>query len=643
MAITKIGTPELFDFSSLNTALQLPTGNTASRPSGPSTGEWRFNTDLKYVEYWDSTAWRQIDTESIPILPEFPAQNFNINTYFGTGAAQTIDAKFNEAANFNGTDSLITLDNSLDATLGVNNFSYSFWTKGPMTTTWKVWISLAKNAFVYIGYNEGGTGGLMVSNYSQYFKSNITISADTWTHIGFAKSSANGILLTKNGTSTTPYTDTSAAAKADLGTSGSNQSNVIGDYSGGGLPFEGFMDQVRFYNAALDSSDFNYIYTNETATTASQLNPSGFPSGCIAAYQLDGNATDVSGTYSGTVSNVSFTGLQFQPDFIWAKTITASGRGHRLFDSVRGINSGTSSYFEIATDSTADQDGISNTLTSINANGFSLGSNLYVNQNNETLVSWNWKAGGAPTATNIAGVGAVPTPDSVKINGSNATAALTGSIAASKISANTEAGFSIITYTGTGVAGTVDHLLGVAPDLVIIKLIDGNISTGSWIIGSSALTDWTKILKFSSSSGEETQPYFNDTAPTNTVFSVNNNNFVNRATCTYVAYCFANLDGYQKIGTYLGNGLATGDPVTTGFEPAFLLYVARSSGSGSWGMVDNKRNTTNPREATLQPGSDTAQFNFGDFDFSSTGFQPADNNSDTNGAGTTYLYYAISS
>ena len=615
MAITKIGTPELFDFSSLNTALQLPTGNTASRPSGPSTGEWRFNTDLKYVEYWDSTAWRQIDTESIPILPEFPAQNFNINTYFGTGAAQTIDAKFNEAANFNGTDSLITLDNSLDATLGVNNFSYSFWIKGPMTSAAQIWISLAQNYFVYISYQ---TSQVYISFFNDTFSTGVTISADTWTHIGFAKSSADGILVTKNGVSS--YTSTTAQAKGDLGTSGNNQGNVMGDYSGGNFDFEGFMDQVRFYNAVLTEANFNYIYTNETATTASQLNPSGFPSGCIAAYQLDGNATDVSGTYSGTVSNVSFTGLQFQPDFIWAKTITASGRGHRLFDSVRGINSGTSSYFEIATDSTADQDGISNTLTSINANGFSLGSNLYVNQNNETLVSWNWKAGGAPTATNIAGVGAVPTPDSVKINGSNATAALTGSIAASKISANTEAGFSIITYTGTGVAGTVDHLLGVAPDLVIIKLIDGNISTGSWIIGSSALTDWTKILKFSSSSGEETQPYFNDTAPTNTVFSVNNNNFVNRATCTYVAYCFANLDGYQKIGTYLGNGLATGDPVTTGFEPAFLLYVARSSGSGSWGMVDNKRNTTNPREATLQPGSDTAQFNFGDFDFSSTGF-----------------------
>ena len=114
MATTKITTPELFDFSDLNTALQLPSGDTASRPTSPSGGEWRFNSELKYVEYYDSSTakWYQIDTEALPLPSDFPSQNFNVSTYFGTGAAQTIDAKFNEAANFNGTDSLITLDNS---------------------------------------------------------------------------------------------------------------------------------------------------------------------------------------------------------------------------------------------------------------------------------------------------------------------------------------------------------------------------------------------------------------------------------------------------------------------------------------------------------------------------------------------------
>ena len=90
MATTKIGTPELFDFSSLNTALQLPTGDTASRPSAPSTGEWRFNTDLKYVEYYDGGTWRQIDTDAQPLPPDFPAKNSITSTYFGTGATLSL-------------------------------------------------------------------------------------------------------------------------------------------------------------------------------------------------------------------------------------------------------------------------------------------------------------------------------------------------------------------------------------------------------------------------------------------------------------------------------------------------------------------------------------------------------------------------
>ena len=107
MAITKIGTPELFDFSATNTALQLPTGDTASRPTSPSTGEWRYNTTLKYVEYYDGAAWFQIDTE-VDAPPFTPNENFNTSTYFGNGATQTVDAKFNEAANFNGSSSKIT-------------------------------------------------------------------------------------------------------------------------------------------------------------------------------------------------------------------------------------------------------------------------------------------------------------------------------------------------------------------------------------------------------------------------------------------------------------------------------------------------------------------------------------------------------
>ena len=129
MAITKIGTPELFDFSATNTALQLPTGDTASRPSAPSAGEWRYNSELKYVEYWDGGAWRQIDTEAPANPDDFPSQNFNVNTYFGNGTTQTVDAKFNEAANFNGSSSFIEISQTLLGSGALKTWSTSFWFK----------------------------------------------------------------------------------------------------------------------------------------------------------------------------------------------------------------------------------------------------------------------------------------------------------------------------------------------------------------------------------------------------------------------------------------------------------------------------------------------------------------------------------
>ena len=125
MALTKLTDPDLFDFSDLNTALQLPTGDTASRPGSPSTGEWRYNTDEKYVEFWDGSDWRQIDTEGAAIGD--PSEHFNVSTYYGTGANQTIDAKFNEAANFNGSSSYIQVPNNGNVFEAVGGFSASVW------------------------------------------------------------------------------------------------------------------------------------------------------------------------------------------------------------------------------------------------------------------------------------------------------------------------------------------------------------------------------------------------------------------------------------------------------------------------------------------------------------------------------------
>ena len=131
MATTKITTPELFDFSDLNTALQLPSGNNASRPSAPSDGEWRFNTEEKYVEYYDSgtTAWYQIDTEAFPIADDFPEQNFNVSTYYGNVTARTLDAKFDQAASLNGSNSSIDFAPNKPVIFPNTGGTLSFWIK----------------------------------------------------------------------------------------------------------------------------------------------------------------------------------------------------------------------------------------------------------------------------------------------------------------------------------------------------------------------------------------------------------------------------------------------------------------------------------------------------------------------------------
>ena len=636
MATTKITTPELFDFSDLNTALQLPSGDTASRPTSPSGGEWRFNSELKYVEYYDSSTakWYQIDTEALPLPSDFPSQNFNVSTYFGTGAAQTIDAKFNEAANFNGTDSLITLTDSLDATLGANNFSYSFWIKGPMTSTSQIWISLAQNYFVYISY-QGSQ--VYISFYNDVFSTAVTISADTWTHIGFAKSSANGILVTKNGVSS--YTSTTAQAKADLGTTGIGQGNVIGDYSGGGNDFEGSMDQVRFYNGVLSEANFNYIYTNETTTTASELNPSGFPSGCIAAYQLDGDALDVSGNYNGAVSNVGFTGLQFQPDFVWIKNRTFAN-SPQIIDSVRGVTK------QLITSTTDPEQTYTNGLTAFTANGFTVGSLNDVNKDGDKLVAWSLKAGGSSNTFNIDDTG-YATASAASLDG--------GTISPTGASVNTASGFSIIQYTGNDTQdATYNTGLTVTSDLVITK----STSTMSWYVWSSVLPSATNYLKLEDSGGAQTT--YTPLYPTNPVsggagvFKIGSDQGVNESTKSYISYHFANINGYQRVGTYTGNASTYGEFVyttsdgtasgTDGFEPAFLLVKCVSAGSTNWRLYDNKRNSQNPTNCYLQADtSDAEECQYPQFNFYSNGFQAIGTDTSINASGATMIYLAIGS
>jgi len=214
----------------------------------------------------------------------------------------------------------------------------------------------------------------------------------------------------------------------------------------------------------------------------------------------------------------------------------------------------------------------------------------------------------------------------------------------SAVSANNDLGFSIVSYTGNGSAGaTVGHGIDT-PELIIVKRLSGS---ENWAVYSdyshpTVPQNYLLTLDNSSAAGLNSTRW-NNTAPTNAVFSIGTSQAVNASTNTYIAYCFASKPNYSKVGSYLGNGNATGPTVTLGFEPAWLMFKCTTQ-SGNWIIIDNKRATSNPRTPHLRANSN-AQDDFGAneyVDFTSTGFQPKGvSNYNNNSINQTYIYLAF--
>ena len=317
--------------------------------------------------------------------------------------------------------------------------------------------------------------------------------------------------------------------------------------------------------------------------------------------------------YTGTGNAQSVTGVGFQPDFVWAKKRSEAG-WHHLFDAVRGAGK---VLYSNATDS---EDTSAQSLTSFNADGFSLGTAGGLGGDSPPIngVAWNWKANGSGSSNTD------------------------GSINTTKTSANVNAGFSIVSYTGNGSANqTVGHGLSQDIDMVIVK----NRTSGSndnWRVWHTGLSGNTYYVGLNQTSAQDTSStVFNGHSAT--TFTVGNDGSVNRNTDTYIAYCFHSVDGYSKVGSYTGNGNADGIFVYTGFRPAFTL-IKKSSASGSWWeMVDNKRSPTNVMSKTLYANQSDAEYNSTSYnrDFTSNGFKIRNTNAGDNTSGATYIYIAF--
>ena len=321
--------------------------------------------------------------------------------------------------------------------------------------------------------------------------------------------------------------------------------------------------------------------------------------------------------YSGNASTNAITldgSEDMQPDWVWLKS-RSFAQNHENYDSVRGATK------RLYNNLTNAEDTNSTGLTGFNSDGFTLGSSNAINKSGETFASWNWKAG--TSFTNDASATGVGTIDS------------TGSV-------NTDAGFSIISYTGTGSTGTVAHGLGATPGMIIIK--ERNNAT-SWIVyhhknTSAPATDY--LLLNSTQATDDYADYFNDTEPTSSVFTIDTAGDINGSSDTYIAYCFAEKKGYSKFGSYEGNGNNDGTFVYTGFKPAWVMTKSIDSTS-NWEIKDNKRSTFNTVDDYIKANANAAEdtgVSSHAMDFLSNGFKHRGSNDEVNGS-ETYIYMAF--
>ena len=316
----------------------------------------------------------------------------------------------------------------------------------------------------------------------------------------------------------------------------------------------------------------------------------------------------------------TFTGLDFAPNMIWSKR-RDDAAGHNLLDTVRGSGADA----ELCP-STNGAEGSNNAnaygyLSAYTSDGFTVtegsSDNAYWNNNTATYVAWNWKAG--TSFSNDASATSVGTIDS------------TGSI-------NTTAGISIISYTGTGSAGTIAHGLGAVPKVVLAKRRS---DASNWCMYHASVGNTKALYLNNNTVGATSTTFWNDTNPSSTVFTVGSDAATNGSSDTQIAYCFAEKKGYSKFGSYKGNGNADGTFVYNGFKPAFVM-VKNTGAEENWIIFDNKRPGYNLTDALLKPNLSNAESTSGvKFDMLSNGFKARVSDAEGNSSGGSFIYMAF--
>ena len=515
------------------------------------------------------------------------------------------NGRFNEAANFNGSSSLISVPNS--AGNNISTFSVSLWFKtsghsgtgtlinnGGADSTQNGWyLGLNASGNLIFTTSQGGVNGPYTTGTTNYEDSSWHNVVLVYNAIGAGTSTYNVYV---DGNSTPEVTGTNGQFSTTA-----TQPLIIGRFARVAIePFNGSIDQVRIFSSALAPGDIQDLYNEHF--------PTKFTDGSDTALKFTGGTGDITFAdtapvftpgdnfnavlYTGNNSTQSISTVGFEPGMIWFKNRNGTN-SHAIVDVVRG----RSSYIYPDLTAVANSSGATNDVTSFDSLGFSLGSVSQAGSTNTTtggsnnLVAWSWKAGGAAR------------------NNTD------GSIA-SLVSANTAAGFSIMSYAGNSQSSaTIGHGLSSAPELIITKARNFAAGWPTMVKTSSTSAYGLRLNSTGANDPANGLGFYNNTAPTSTVYSVGGSDEVND-NYNYIAYAWHSVAGYSKIGSYTGTSVAN-HSIVTGFKPAWVMIKNNNSGY-SWIITDDKRTTDKILYTNLSQGEDTTSNGITSFD--SNGF-----------------------
>ena len=592
----------------------------------PKRYEGTYGTNGFYLDFSDNSSTAALGIDKSPNGNDFTVNNFSVGAWPDNDSV--IDTPTNNFNTFNHNDkntNVPLVNGALETAATATGGHYPAFTTMPVKSgkwylEWKLLTndsclpSIMEAEHDHNSYNTDSTVG---NNTSTVNKRGYGFQAGNGNKKSESGNESYGSAMTSSDTG-------QCAFDADTGKIYWGKNNTWFDSgnpeTGANPAFSGIDMSKEYLFAWHVYGNNNNVSVNFGSQGFTYTPPAGFKALCQQNLPLTQSPSVISRpqrhfeaiTYDGNGSARSITGLEFKPDFVWIKERTAgTTSGNRLFDSIRGAGN------VLLSDSTSAELDRSTELTSFDTNGFSLGDATTVNENGSTVVAWCWKAGGTAVTNND------------------------GSIASS-VSANQEAGFSIVVYTGNGTAGgggTIGHGLGKTPEIMFVKnradasnwSVNGN-AGGRLIYGTNKLQ-----LHVSSALVSDTNEV---TAANATTFTVTTSGATNGQNDSHVAYCWVSVPGFSKFGKYTGNGSSNGQYIHLGFRPACII-IKNTTTATSWVIYDNKRSPFNEVDEVLYP-SGTGQRATGDneVDFLANGFKYRAAANKVNSGNKIYIYMA---